>query len=182
MEPPAPASHTGFDVIAIYASDGERFAREHLRIDVADHISPYTAARACAERRAYADPRIPGLAIFLVVTPAATSSSQTPPSSTQSAATGDFGCYLVLSTAHIRCSTAETLDRWAQLSVDQQPLAVARMGFGWFVPTRAPSARALEGLPQEIPAILAFGRAHGCDHILLDCDGPEDRELPLYPW
>ena len=177
-----PASHTCFDVTAIYASDGKRFARERLRIDVADSRSPYAAARACAERRAYADPRIPALTIFLVVTPAAPCEARRPLPNAPSTAARDFGCYLVLSTAHIRCSTAEMLDHWSQLSCHHQPLAVARLGLGWLVPTRVTRSHAAHALPEDIPAILAFGRAQGCDHVLLDCDGPEEQELPLYPW
>lgn len=182
MDMPARASHTRFDVIAIYASNGERFARQHLRIDVADHISPYVAARAWAERGPYADPRIPGLAIFLIVTPAAVRDAEPASSHAIPTAARDVGCYLVLSTAHIRCSTAQMLDHWAELPIHRQPLAVARLGLGWFVSTRATSMRGAESLAEEIPAILAFGRAQGCDHVLLDCDGPEERMLPLYPW
>ena len=37
-------------------------------------------------------------------------------------------------------------------------------------------------LPKEIPAILALGRAHGCDYVLLDCDGPTESALPTFPW
>ncbi|MDO6415378.1 hypothetical protein Q4F19_13375 [Sphingomonas sp. BIUV-7] len=182
MDMPTPASRTFFDVVAIYASDGERFAREQLRIDVADHISPYAAARACAERRAYADPRIPGLAIFLVVTPVAGPNARSGLRNAASALACNVGCYLVLSTAHIRCSTAQMLDHWAQLYAHQQPLAVARMGFGWLISTCIVSERMAQSLPEEIPAILAFGRAQGCDHVLLDCDGREERRLPVYPW
>ena len=177
-----PPSQTCFDVIAIYASDGVRFAREQLRIDVADGLSPYGAARACAEQHVYADPRIPGLTIFLVVTPAAPSDARRPSPYAISTEARKFGRYLVLSTAHIRCSTAEMLDHWSQLSCHHQPLAVARMGFGWLVPTRVTRSHEADALPADIPAILAFGRAQGCDHVLLDCDGPEERELPLYPW
>jgi hypothetical protein len=177
-----PASRTCFDVVAIYASNGRRFAREQLRIDVADDISPCAAARACAERRPYADPRIPGLAIFLVVTPAAVREALPAPSHTASMAARDVGCYLVLNTAHIRCSTAQMLDHWAELPIHHQPLTVARLGLGWLVATRATSMRAANGLPEELPAIFAFGRAQGCDHVLLDCDGPEEHTLPVYPW
>ena len=159
MDRPASAPRSCFDVIAIYASDGERFAREQMRIDVADHLSPYAAARAYAERRAYADPRIPGLAIFLIVTPAAPPNAGLVSTDATSVGARDIGCYLVLSTAHIRCSTAQMLDDWAQRLAHHQPLTVAQMGFGWLVPTRTMSRRAAAELPDEIPAILAFGRA-----------------------
>jgi len=94
----------------------------------------------------------------------------------------EFGRYLVLSTTHVRCATAQLLDVWASLSAMEQPLAVASTHYGWFLSTcELVESRALQ-LPEELPAILAFGRARGCAHILLDSDGPEIPDLPLFPW
>ena len=94
----------------------------------------------------------------------------------------EYGKYLVLSTAHVRCSTGELLDRWAKLSVTEQPLAVASTHYGWFIPTRAVEGEAAKHLPAEVPPILAFARARGCDHVLFDCDGPSIAELTQFPW
>lgn len=92
----------------------------------------------------------------------------------------EFGRYVVLSTAHIRCSTAEELTRWAALAPDLQPVAVSLTGYGWFVATRTVAGSAT--VPAELHAILAFGRTHDCDYVLLDCDGDKAAELAVLPW
>ncbi|WP_447725541.1 DUF5983 family protein [Sphingomonas koreensis] len=92
----------------------------------------------------------------------------------------EFGKYVVLSTAHVRCATAERLTAWAKLPPELQPIAVAPTSYGWFLPTHSVSDA--EELPEELPAILAFGRDRGCDHVLLDSDGEEVAELPVFPW
>lgn len=92
----------------------------------------------------------------------------------------EFGKYLVLSTAHVHFATAELLTAWAQFPPAEQPLAMASTQYGWFLSTR--SVLDGEALPEELPAILALGRAHGCDHVLLDSDGEEVAELPVFPW
>lgn len=94
----------------------------------------------------------------------------------------EFGRYLVLSTAHVRCATAQLLDAWATLPAMEQPLAVASTHYGWFLPACELVEARVRQLPEELPAILAFGRAHGCAHVLLDSDGPEIADLPLFPW
>jgi hypothetical protein len=94
----------------------------------------------------------------------------------------ETGQYLVLSTAHIRCATAQLFNNWADLPPASQPLSVAPTQYGWFLPTRADTSEAARHLPKEIPAILALGRAHGCDYVLLDCDGPTESALPTFPW
>ncbi|MCP3732152.1 hypothetical protein M9978_17150 [Sphingomonas sp. MG17] len=92
----------------------------------------------------------------------------------------EFGRYVVLSTAHIRCSTAEELTRWAALAPDLQPAAVSLTPYGWFVATRTGAESA--ALPAELRAILAFGGTHDCDYVLLDCDGDKVAELAVFPW
>lgn len=93
-----------------------------------------------------------------------------------------IGRHLVLSTAHVRCATAELLENWSRLPARHQPLAVASTQYGWFVETRQQKCAQTVQLPEELPAILAFGRGHDCTYILLDCDGPEEGALPRYPW
>lgn len=93
-----------------------------------------------------------------------------------------IGRHLVLSTTHVRCATAELLEHWARLRAADQPLAVASTQCGWFVGTRQPQCTHTVQLPEELPAILAFGRALDCSYVLLDCDGPEVSALPCFPW
>lgn len=94
----------------------------------------------------------------------------------------EFGRYLVLSTAHVRCATAQLLDTWATVPAIEQPLPVVSTHYGWFLPTRYPAEPSAPQFPDELPAILAFGRLHDCDYVLLDSDGPEVADLPLFPW
>jgi hypothetical protein len=94
----------------------------------------------------------------------------------------ETGQYLMLSTAHIRCATGQLLTNWADLPPVRQPLPVAPTQYGWFLPTREIAGAAARHLPKELPAILALGRNHGCDYVLLDCDGPTEDVLPTFPW
>jgi len=94
----------------------------------------------------------------------------------------EFGRYVVLSTAHVRCATAEQLTAWAQLPPSDQPLVVASTHYGWFLHTRAVVDPGDPRLPDELGAILAFGRAQGCDYVLLDCDGDRTDALAVFPW
>jgi hypothetical protein len=80
----------------------------------------------------------------------------------------ETGQYLMLSTA--------------DLPPVRQPLPVAPTQYGWFLPTREIAGAAARHLPKELPAILALGRNHGCDYVLLDCDGPTEDVLPTFPW
>jgi hypothetical protein len=94
----------------------------------------------------------------------------------------EIGRHLVLSTAHIRCATAQLLNCWASLPLAQQPLAVAPTSCGWFLSTCADQTPCGTLWPAEIPPVLAYARAQGCSYILLDCDGPEDPALPRFAW
>jgi hypothetical protein len=94
----------------------------------------------------------------------------------------EIGQYLVLSTAHIRCATGQCLADWSSLPAERQPLPVAATPHGWFLATYEVTGRASCGLPDELPPILALGRKNGCDYILLDCDGPVESALPIFPW
>lgn len=94
----------------------------------------------------------------------------------------EYGRYLVLSTAHLRCATAELLESWARLPATDQPLAVASTQYGWFVSTRDQPNLSTPEMPAELPPLLARGRSAGCAYILFDCDGPEEPDLPRFPW
>lgn len=94
----------------------------------------------------------------------------------------EFGKYVVLSTAHVRCATAEQLTTWALLPAMDQPLPVASTSCGWFLSTGVPHDAADMQFPSELLAVLAFGRDHGCAYVLLDCDGERADVLPVFPW
>lgn len=94
----------------------------------------------------------------------------------------EIGKHLVLSTAHIRYKSAELLDNWTNAPAAEQPVPVASTPWGWFVPTKPAHGRDLAELPDELAAILAFGRSLGCDYVLLDSDGPLVEQLPEFPW
>lgn len=93
----------------------------------------------------------------------------------------EIGRYIVLSTAHVRVETARLLEEWAKLPAADQPLAIASTQYGWFVSTHDASNKS-QGLPPEIAGIVAYGRVHECTYVLLDCDGPVQAPLPIYPW
>jgi hypothetical protein len=184
MDMPTSPLRRVFAVLAVFLSDGEAFAHENYTIEVPLDVAPYATARARAEDSPFANVRVPGLSIFLVVTPCAPQDPEPRPPSAGVRPTSppEFGCYLVLSTSHVRCATAELLDKWADLPATEQPLSIARTQYGWFIPTRIVPSPPGAGIPVELPPLLDFARAHGCAHILFDCDGPEEPRLPTYPW
>lgn len=94
----------------------------------------------------------------------------------------EFGKYVVLSTAHVRCATAELLTAWASLAPTNQPVPVASTHYGWFLPTQVLTDLDDPCFPAELHAILDFGREHGCDYVLLDSDGDRIGALPVFPW
>jgi hypothetical protein len=94
----------------------------------------------------------------------------------------EIGHHLVLSTAHLTCATAQSLERWAALPAAAQPLVTVATHCGWFVSTYEVAPSQGDAMPVEIPPILAFARLHGCAYILFDCDGPEEPSLAVHPW
>jgi hypothetical protein len=74
------------------------------------------------------------------------------------------------------------LAEWAALPASSQPLAVASTQCGWFIATGYEPEGGDRQIPGEMRALIHFGRAQGCDYILLDSDGPEEVFLPLFPW
>lgn len=94
----------------------------------------------------------------------------------------EIGTYLVVSTVHIRCATGDLLARWARLPPAGQPIAVSPTPHGWFVAAQALDELPDGVLPDDLSAILAFGRDQGCDYVLLDCDGKTSAALTIFPW
>jgi hypothetical protein len=153
-----------------FFSDSELFAVDTFTIDLPDGQDPITAAEGLADESIYFDERIPDLSRTIAIEPL------------ESVGLTEFGKYVVLSTAHIRCATAELLQSWAGLSANAQPLVIASTQCGWFVSTYPIDGPDLAHLPAELPDILAFARDHDCDYVLLDCDGGRSDALPVFPW
>ncbi|KHK90370.1 hypothetical protein LK12_17405 [Novosphingobium malaysiense] len=94
----------------------------------------------------------------------------------------EFGRYLVLSTSHVRLSTAERLDAWAGLDRSLRPLAVASTHEGWFVASREIPEPYRRKVPLELLAAMRFARDLGCSYLLFDCDADVIDALPVFPW
>ncbi|MEG8221414.1 hypothetical protein OSJ57_12380 [Sphingomonas sp. HH69] len=92
------------------------------------------------------------------------------------------GRYCVLSTAHLTVHTASCLDKWASWPPSDRPIDIAASVYGWFVPTRAIDHGRRAQLPQDLLRLIAFGRAHGFQFLLFDCDGSDVDGLPLHHW
>lgn len=92
------------------------------------------------------------------------------------------GRYCVLSTAHLTVHTASCLDKWASWPPSDRPIDIAASVYGWFVPTRAIDDDRRAQLPQDLLRLIAFGRAHGFQFLLFDCDGSDVDGLPLHHW
>lgn len=200
-----------FNIRVTYLSGGEPFATETFTIAWFAGADPAAVAAELAEQSPYWNERIPDLGRAVDIEPDDPEDPDPTPPAGAGAIAGqadmrdaggdaragagmrtlhppddgrllEIGRYVVLSTAHLRCATAEQLTAWARMPPSDQPLAVASTQHGWFLPTGESSAMASVGLPDEIPAILAFGRDQGCGYVLLDCDGDCVATLPVFPW
>lgn len=89
---------------------------------------------------------------------------------------------LVISTSHIRPSTADLLDQWAPMLPEARPLGVAEAGYGWFVLTDPLDGEALEMVPPELRAVIDLARAQGCRWLLLDRDADCAEGLETFDW
>jgi hypothetical protein len=94
----------------------------------------------------------------------------------------ETGRYCVLSTGHLSVATAELLDRWCRLAPHDQLIGVAPGRYGWFVPTLDIDGGAAAAIPDDLDAALVFGRRHGFDYLLFDCDARTVSELATYDW
>jgi hypothetical protein len=93
-----------------------------------------------------------------------------------------IGCHLVISTSHIRPSTADLLDQWAQMLPAFRPLGVAESGHGWFVLTDPLDGEARMMVPPELLAAIDFARRQGCRWLLLDRDADCVDGLETFDW
>jgi len=84
--------------------------------------------------------------------------------------------YLDASTAHLPPDLLEGIDT-------VENLIVRKFQYGWWLWVPDDVAEQLadyEGIPDAIVALWRFARAHECDWVLLDADGPEVDGLPTY--
>lgn len=90
--------------------------------------------------------------------------------------------HLVISTNHIRPSTADLLDHWALMLPEARPLGVAEAGYGWFALADPLDGEELEMVPPELRAAIDFARAQGCRWLLLDRDADCVDGLETFDW
>ncbi len=94
---------------------------------------------------------------------------------------------LVLSTSHLR---EKTCNDWL---LNDCPWTCAEKGdVGYFmyatdeyftdVETKEVTSTDGTPIPNEIILICQFARAHGCDWVMFDCDGPIQDGLVVYEW
>lgn len=86
--------------------------------------------------------------------------------------------YLTISTNHISRETAYWLSYLADdlLANGGDSSIVHSFTHGWFISVGAFDSH--DDTPEDIRAIVNLARMHGCEHILLDVDGPVLAELP----
>lgn len=90
--------------------------------------------------------------------------------------------HMVISTSHIRPSTASLLDQWAPMLPDGRPLCVAETGYGWFVLADPIDEALLDMVPIELRSVIDFARLHGCRWLLLDRDADCTDGLETFDW
>lgn len=132
-----------------------------------DHADPAACLRICF------DPRddIPGVELVKI-----TAAAQDDPQSL------DIETCLVLTTGHITQETAQKLDDWGSRGRLDVPLTIGKTPYGWFIPVSCADPDTLGGLPADLLAVMRFTLTRGCDHLLLDCDGPAVDGLDSYEW
>lgn len=93
--------------------------------------------------------------------------------------TDDVTKLLTLSMNHICFSTSAMLAE----SGRELPITVGSYGdYGWFlwVP-KAEDLRTVDNIPADLVIIFTYARQIGCSFLLLDIDGDENPNLPVYP-
>lgn len=90
------------------------------------------------------------------------------------------GRFLDLGSGHLPRVDRERLDEAVRFGGLGAPSACMAGPYGWFVHVPDDTAvGAWDGTP-ALAAILAHARALGCDHVLIDADGPVDDALPWF--
>lgn len=96
---------------------------------------------------------------------------------------------LVLSTGHITEETAKRLNEEAEelppfCNIEWGPAFAREEGWLFYVPKMAENGEPddPEGTPDDLARVFMFAREHGCDWVMLDCDGPQVELLPHHEW
>jgi hypothetical protein len=107
----------------------------------------------------------------------------------------EFDRVLVLATSHVTRETAAAFDAAGQVAawrgggshpLNGHPALRAVPGlmvweYGWMLYCGGHGDEVPEMFP-ELPAIFAKARAHGCEWVRFDCDGPEVEGLAVFDW
>lgn len=93
----------------------------------------------------------------------------------------DVRNFVVVSTAHLTEKTARTLDG---TPATEWPCAGGPYGeYGWFVYAHDENCGVgPDSIPDDLFGVMTWGRKHGFDYILLDCDGDLIEDLPSHDW
>ena len=87
---------------------------------------------------------------------------------------------LTLSTGHIKKTSADLLDYFADEDDAIFPTTYKKKGYGWFI--LIPDDIDEYALPYDLSKVLEFAKRHSCDWLCLDRDGQEIEFLPQYAW
>jgi hypothetical protein len=88
--------------------------------------------------------------------------------------------FLTLSTAHITQDSSEYLQAsTGDNSPNRDGPAVGDWPYGYFIYC---DEEPLPDWPEDVRAVMAFARKHGCEYLLLDRDADTTEELPQYDW
>lgn len=89
--------------------------------------------------------------------------------------------FVVISTAHIRETTAELLDN---TPVKEWPCLGGTYGeYGWFLYAHDENAGVdPDVIPSELFDVMTWARKQGCNYILFDIDADEVEDLPAFDW
>ncbi|CAX24287.1 conserved protein of unknown function [Methylorubrum extorquens DM4] len=93
----------------------------------------------------------------------------------------DVRNFVVVSTAHLTEPTARCLDR---TPANQWPCLGGPYGeYGWFVYAHDENSHAgPDPIPDDLFGVMTWGRKHGFDYILFDCDGDLIEDLSSHDW
>ena len=92
----------------------------------------------------------------------------------------EIALMVCLSTAHITKSTRDLLQDYVEDNCHRikAPITYEKGVYGYFVVI----SEIDPGWPHDLVQILTWAKNQGCTWLMLDCDGPEMPELPVYDW
>ena len=92
---------------------------------------------------------------------------------------------LTLSTAHIKETTAEAIEKRYDSHLCNWPDELSiynKEEFGWWIHLPDDSVENLCNVPGDLAACLNLAEENGCEWLCLDCDGLIATCLPTYEW